>query len=238
MKDVNFSDRHPTENQHIRTRGVKMALIIHCADIGSVRRGNFGWARLEVDASVSACNTGCEIQAFADAVAADINAGHSVALGFECPLFVPVPDDPDSLTSARPGEGNRPWSAGAGAGSLATGLTETVWILDRVRRQLSAPCAVHAKWKPFQLTGGLFIWEAFVTVEAKADTHHGDAELAAWSFRESLPDPEKQNAVIVDGPVRSLIGGALLQAGWVSNIAWLAEPCVVIRVRPIIKTHR
>jgi hypothetical protein len=207
-----------------------MALIIHCADIGSVRRGNFGWARLEVDANDPVCNTGCEIQSFADAIAADINAGRGVALGFECPLFVPVPDDPDNLTSGRPGEGNRPWCAGAGAGSLATGLTETVWILDRVRRQLSALCAVHTQWKPFQLSGGLFIWEAFVTAEAKVDTHHGDAESAVWSFRESLPDPEKHNAVVCTGPVRSLIGAALLQAGWGLDLAWLAEPCVVIRV--------
>lgn len=132
-----------------------MALVVHCADIGSVRRGNFGWARLAIDACNTVCNTGCEIRKFTDAIAADLNAGHLVALGFECPLFVPVPEDPKDLTSARPGEGNRPWSAGAGAGSLATGLAETVWILDGVRRQLSRPCAVHAKWKPFQLSGGV-----------------------------------------------------------------------------------
>jgi hypothetical protein len=130
-----------------------MTLVIHCADIGSVRRGNFGWARLEVVAGDSMCTTGCEIEAFADAIAADINAGYGVALGFECPLFVPVPADPENLTLARPGEGNRSWSAGAGAASLATGLTETVWILNRVRRQLRAPCAVHGQWKPFQLRG-------------------------------------------------------------------------------------
>jgi hypothetical protein len=176
-----------------------MALVIHCADIGSIKGGNFGWARLAVDASDPVCNTGYEIQSFIDAIAADINAGHRVALGFECPLFVPVSDDPKELTSARPGEGNRAWSAAAGAASLATGLTETVWILDHVRRRLPTPCDVHADWKPFQLSGGLFIWEAFVTEKAKADTHHGDAELAVLSFRESLPDPEKQNAVVASG---------------------------------------
>jgi len=214
-----------------------MALVIHGADIGSVKGGNFGWARLAVDASDPVWNTGCEIQSFTDAIAADINAGHCVALGFECPLFVPVPDGPKDLTSARPGEGNRAWSAGAGAGSLATGLTETVWILDHVRRLLTMPCAVHAKWKPFQLSGGLFIWEAFVTEKAKADTHPGNAESAVLSFRESLPDPEKQNAVVVSGLVRSFIGGALLQAGWVSDLAWLAKPCIVVRVRPITGTR-
>jgi len=214
-----------------------MALVIHCADIGSVRRGNFGWARLGADASDTTCTRGCDITVFADNVAADLNAGHRVALGFECPLFVPIPENPNDLTSARPGEGNRPWSAGAGAASLATGLTETVWILDHIRRRLSLPCPVHSKWEAFQVKGGLFIWEAFVTDKAKADTHHGDAELAVLCFRESLPNPEKQNAVLCDGPVRSLIGAALLQAGLVSDLGWLTEQCVVLRVRPASGTH-
>jgi hypothetical protein len=119
------------------------ALIIHCADIGSVRRGNFGWARLVVDATDSACNTGFDIYSFADALAADINAGHPVAVGFECPLFVPVPDDPNDLTSARPGEGNRAWSAGAGAGSLATGLTDSLDSRTRPPTALYALCRAH-----------------------------------------------------------------------------------------------
>ncbi len=114
----------------------------------------FGWARLAIDAADRACNTGCDIHSFADAIASDINPEHRVALGFECPLFVPIPDDPEDLTSSRPGKGNRAWSVGAGAGSLATGLTETVWILDGVRRRLSTPCAVDVKWKPLQLSAG------------------------------------------------------------------------------------
>ncbi len=210
-----------------------MALVIHCADIGSICRNNFGWARLEVDQAVG-CSTGCDIQVFAKQIAMDLNAGQHVALGFECPLFVPVPDDPNGLTSARPGEGDRAWSAGAGAGSLATGLTETVWILDRVRRHLKSPCAVpvHTEWKPFESNGGLFIWEAFVTKEAKADTHHGDADLAVLSFQDSLPNPETMNAVKCDDRVRSLVGAALLQTDWVSEPAWLSKSCIVIRVQP------
>jgi hypothetical protein len=209
-----------------------MGLVLHCADIGSVARGNFGWARLAADDPSASCSTGSDIRLFADIIAADLDAGHRVAVGFECPLFVPVPDTPKGLTSARPGEADRAWSAGAGAGSLATGLTETVWILDRVRRRVRSPHAAHTRWQPFQSGGGLFLWEAFVTKAAKADTHHGDAELAVLSFRDSLPAPEAQNAIIPAGRVRSLIGAAVLQAGWASELAWLAAPCIVIRVRP------
>ena len=208
-----------------------MGLVLHCADIGSVARGNFGWARLAADDPGESCSTGNDISLFADNIAADLDAGHRVAVGFECPLFVPVPNEPKKLTSARPGENDRAWSAGAGAGSLATGLTETVWILDRIRQRVRVPHAAHTRWQPFQ-AGGLFLWEAFVTKEAKADTHPGDAELAVLSFRDSLPDPDAQNAIVPAGRVRSLIGAAVLQAGWASELAWLATPCIVIRVRP------
>ena len=180
-----------------------MPLVIHCADIGSVKNGNFGWARLAVGEANGQCTIGRDIEDFARGVAADINAGAQVALGFECPLFLPLPEDPTGLTSARPGEGDRAWSAGAGAAALATGLTETVWVLDQVKRRINVTPSVFADWPRFRdASSGLFIWEAFVTKAAKADTHHGDAELAVRSFRDNLQHLEAHNAVICEGNVR------------------------------------
>jgi hypothetical protein len=210
-----------------------MPLFIYCADIGSVRKGNFGWARLAADEPGASCTTDSSISRFAEAIAADLNSGGHVAVGFECPLFVPLPEEPEGLTSERPGEGDRAWSAGAGAGSLAAGLTETVWILDRVKRHVSVEPTVFIEWQAFRAAdGGLFIWEALVTKAAKADTHHGDAELAVMSFQQSLPNPERSNAVVVNGHVRSLFGAALLQAGFVKDLKWLSRSCLVIRVQP------
>jgi len=207
-----------------------MPIVIYCADIGSVKKGNFGWARLPVDETSAECISGHDIQAFADSIAADINSGCHVALGFECPLFVPIPDDPLDLTSARPGEGDRPWSAGGGAGSLATGLTETVWILNQVGTQVADRPEVFVEWSAFRKARrGLFVWEAFVTKETKAKTHQGDAELAVLSFRSALPDLKTHNAVVCEGTVRSLFGAALLQTGWVTELAWLAKSCTVLR---------
>lgn len=207
-------------------------LVIFCADIGSVKKGNFGWARLAVEGTHSPLSTGDDIAQFAQLIAEDLNVGNLVALGFECPLFVPITTDPNDLTSARPFEGDRPWSAGAGAGSLATGLTETQWILDHVRSELRRDVPVFLRWEPFQAADvGLFVWEAFVTKAAKATTHHGDAELAVRSFHASLPSPELQNAIVCECRIRSLIGAALLQGSWTSDIGWLQEPCLVIRVK-------
>jgi hypothetical protein len=106
--------------------GLLESLVIYCADIGSVAQGRFGWARQLVGPARARLAQGTDIRQLAEAAATDLRRGTSVALGFECPLFVPVPDDPMRLTSARRGEGNRPWSAAAGAGSLAVGLTEVV----------------------------------------------------------------------------------------------------------------
>jgi hypothetical protein len=204
-------------------------LVIHCADIGSINGGKFGWARLEAERN-NPCKTGTDIREFTSHIASDLNAGHQVAVGFECPLYVPLPEDPMALTSGRPGEGNRPWSAGAGCGSLATGLTETLWILACVFQRTTQPIAAFLDWSPFVKSGaGLFVWEAFVTRDKKAGTHHGDAEVAVRAFQEALPDPERHNAIVPQGKVRSLIGAALLQAGWSTDVTWLSKPCLVIR---------
>ena len=99
-----------------------MPLVIHCADIGSVKTGNFGWARLAVGEPNGQCRIGRDIEDFAGGVAADINARAQVALGFECPLFLPLSEDPTGLTSARPGEGDRAWECWRGRSRASDGV--------------------------------------------------------------------------------------------------------------------
>jgi len=156
-------------------------------------------------------------------------AGGKVALGFECPLWLPVADDPRELTAAREGEHNRPWSAGAGTGSLATGLTEVAWVLRRIRRE-SGDVRAFLDWKSFQAAGrGLFVWEALVTGRGKSNSHEGDARVAVEAFKNALPDPTTKNALRRPPRARSLIGAALLWAGWSEEITLLRKPCLVIR---------
>ena len=94
-------------------------LAIYCADIGSIKRGNFGWAVVHGGEQ----RGGKKIGELVEDVVGSLAAGIKVALGFECPLWVPVPDEPRGLTAGRAVDGNRAWSAGAGASALATGLT-------------------------------------------------------------------------------------------------------------------
>ncbi len=103
-------------------------------------------------------------------------------------MAVPVPgprsDEWHWLGRARTGEGNRPWSAGAGAGALATGVAQTAWILSRLHTL--APRAI-ATTQSQRFTAGeanLLLTEAFVSGTGKpvpvvAGQHIADAEAAA-----------------------------------------------------------
>jgi hypothetical protein len=81
--------------------------VIYCADIGSVPNGRFGWAWTDSNETiVESHRGGMEIADLVNAVVQDLAAGRSIALGFECPLFVPVPEEPLHLGRARLGDGN------------------------------------------------------------------------------------------------------------------------------------
>src|SRR5215218_1010569 len=182
-------------------------LAIYCADIGSMPNHRFGWACTDAAGDrVERHRGSAEIGDLVEIVAADIADGRAVALGLECPLYVPVPQQPLRLGTARIGEGNRSWSAGAGAGARATAAQP---FLD---------------WETFTRAGhGLFLWEAFVTDRAKAATHIDDATVAVTAFRDALPDVTAANAVTADRPL-SLLGTALLWSGWSDDLALLHAP--------------
>jgi len=199
------------------------SLAIVCADVGSVAKGNFAWWSTEGP-------VGYLPSELAAHVAALLNVSMPVALGFECPLFVPLADEEMALTSARPGEGGRPWSAGAGCGALTTGLVQVTWTLQRIRESLRCTPSAYLSWPRFaKAASGLFLWEAFVSGDAKSEEHARDAQAGAEAFRDSLPDPPAANAVTCGGPVHSLVGAALLRTGWTDDIAVLLEPCLVLR---------
>ncbi len=202
------------------------SLEILCADIGSVAGGKFGWAALRLPED-TVC-TGRDMAEFVSRVVEGLHRGRA-ALGFECPLFVPLADEPRDLTRARQGEGSYAWSGGAGCGALATGLVQVTWILARAREAFPVPVPAFLKWSEFeQAEKGLFLWEAFVTAGAKVASDPGDAEVAVREFSRCLGRLDEANAVR-ETHVVSLVGAALLRTGWREDIMVLQEPCVVIK---------
>ena len=107
------------------------------------------------------------------------------------------------------------------------------WILKELRDVLpdGKEPAVSVEWPLFIEYGGLFLWEAFVTGEAKMDTHPGDARTAVAAFADALPDPRPRNAIQEDS-VYSLLGAALLRAGWAVPLSVLQESVLVIAAEP------
>jgi hypothetical protein len=211
-------------------------LSVFCVDIGSIARKRLGWAAARDEGEVAGRK---DISALVDALSADLESG-PVALGFECPLWLPVPDDPDDLGRARSGEGNRPWSAGAGPAALATGLVQVSWVLGELRRRAPAADA-YLRWKEFEeAETGIFLWEALVSGSGKlavdlpeiSDPDVRDAWIAAVESEKrrvagSLGgDPEPGNRA----NALSLLGAALLRTGWSDDASLLADRCLVLEV--------
>lgn len=77
-----------------------MRLSVFCVDIGSIPKGNFGWYGVTPEP-----RSGQDPEGLVREISSELSLGHHVSLGFECPLFVPLPQDPIGLTSKRKGEG-------------------------------------------------------------------------------------------------------------------------------------
>jgi hypothetical protein len=203
-------------------------LVVFCADVGSISMGRFGWARSETPGDVDELRDTSKPSELVDAVSVELAAGRPVALGFECPLFVPVPVDEMALGRARFGEGNRSWSAGAGTGAMATGLVQAAWVLDAIHVRNSDE-HLWIDWTAFSAVGqGLFLWEAFVTAAAKGATHVDDAAIAVAAFTAALPDPAQASTVTAERPL-SLIGAAAMWSGWSSDDDVLRAAPLVVR---------
>lgn len=190
-----------------------------------MKKGNFGWYGELPGEKVRA---GTDITDFAAFISTSLQRNLKVAVGFECPLFVPIRQNPMMLTSGRNGDGSKSWSAGAGCGALATGLVETVWVLQEVLRELNRAPKPFLQWKEFQCSSsGAYFWEAFVSGKSKGANHSDDARIAVKAFKAALPSLDCANK-ISEPIVFSLIGAALLRSGWTEDSSILSSPCHVI----------
>lgn len=209
---------------------------VYVADAGSVARSNFGWVRADSAAPDATPAEGDSIERMVDGMLHDLRTGLGIALGFECPLFVPVPAEATALGKARSGEctketGNKPFTGSAGACAAMTGLVELAWALRRVHDELPS-CAGTLDWGAF--AGGradVFLWEAFVSGKEKGKSHASDASLGVRAFLASLPDPVAASRVQAVSPL-SLVGATLLWAGLTSDPRVLHQPVPVLRPIP------
>ena len=221
-------------NRKSRAAGKYEQPLVVCVDVGSIRRGRFAWAC--DDGEVSDSDSKC-IKALVDCLKATLSAGRSVALGFEAPLSFPDHDKPRLLGKARPEDGARPWSAGAGATVLPTALAQLRWILRELqptleKERVSVTFTASDLRSPMPV---LMIWEAMVTGDAKgagkttgpddADSHFHDARCAANAFarclgKDDLPPPELERVSLA-----GMLVDALKLPGQ-TDLAWIGPPIV------------
>jgi hypothetical protein len=214
-------------------------------DVGSVRRkGGFSWA--SADGSQRGQDDPSQL---GDAVVSAIDTGRQVALAFECPLSVPVPEAGGAgwayLGRARDGEGNRSWSAGAGTGALATGLVQLAWLLHYVAGRSGRE--LRATTQPNAFLGGranLLLAEAMVTSDGKpepVDGHqdHADALAAARRLEEMLLFATSGTLIsdvsCLPHQALNLAASAAMHAGVLVDPAELQQEVLVAKARPVIQ---
>jgi hypothetical protein len=205
------------------------SLQVFCADIGSIARNKFAWARRLPGEADEEVHAPASIESLAGAIVYHLERERPVALGLEMPLFVPVPAASQQLGKARPCDTNAPaWSSSVGASVLATGLPQVAWMLRHVREHLPK-ARLHFQWEPFAETQqGMLLWEAFVTREAKGATDEEDAAIGVNAFCAKLPNPGDANAKETEQPL-SLAAAAAMWARWHVPADALRSACVLVR---------
>jgi hypothetical protein len=210
--------------------------VIYACDIGSTlyqkKRGGpaFGWARLNSNEGTKSIRGSSDIQQLIEQLQLDIEAGYSVSLGFESPLFIPIPDNPEELSKKRAGDGDRSWSAPAGAAVTTLGIHQSAWILNRLHESSSCKCEFTLDWKrwpPKSYQHILFCWEAFVSGKAHSAHDMRDAATAVVFFFDNERNLQLENAVKAEKPI-SLIGAVALWSGWTSDLTYLHNSTTLV----------
>jgi hypothetical protein len=189
-------------------------------DVGKPK--NVGWASSENPTEVH----GGFDQAISR-LAAHLREEGRATIGFEAPIWTPRRANFDDFTKSRGGVERslrRAWTAPAGACVLACGLGVMPWIFERIARAApNAKATVNLdRWREH---GGLFVWEAFVTGEAKRATHGEDARAALEAFESRWPDLKSD---VTAEPAVNLAVAAGLAAGLAFDPGEIQAPSIVI----------
>lgn len=212
---------------------MKEDINVICVDVGRYsdeeRRNNFGWAYRKF--SVNNIQTGTSIYELIEIIAEIISNNSKLCLGFECPLWLPLSEDPSNLTKKRAQEGNRPWSAAAGACAMSVGIVQASWIFSKIKEKLpNKTINSYFDWNNFlNSSDGVYIWEAFVTGKAHAATHVEDAENAVKAFIKINSAKDAKSEDLIQSKNIPIIAFLLKMANWqISASEIIVTPQIVV----------
>jgi hypothetical protein len=195
---------------------------LHVAVIDIGKLTNLGWA---IEGPIIS-SSGTDIDECIEALAQAIEVG-PLALGFEAPMFVPFGRDREELDHCRVGEGDRAFSASAGACSLVKGLVIAPYILGGLRSRIETANPTF-KWHKQMVPGDLLLFEAFVTHVGPLG-HKECARLAVEKFISGMENQAELESAINEPRSMNLLGAMLLRIGWTEDLSILSEPCLVVR---------
>ncbi len=211
--------------------------VIACVDVGSPKAGSVGWAIRDKDT----VQTGQDLYGLMDALMPAIQRHRKMALGFECPLYIPLRESPKEMTKCRRGE-RLAWSTGAGATVLSIGLAQVHWVLTELIKHgmpKNRGTTQWASWSEGDST--LLLWEAYITqndgIEIPVDgirgntAHERDAAAGTWAMWHKLQREPVLSSDFGDEKVLSLIGMQLLATDQSKNTELLYAPCVVLKAK-------
>ena len=228
-------------------------IVIACVDIGSPQNGNVGYSIFYDGKPVfpsKDCSPDVEKRAdeFVLRLVQYIENNNKIALGFECPLFVPRRNDFKKLSKQREGENGRPWSAGAGGYALVVGLPMVDWFLRKLTedcRKLIVATIDSDKFIEDECAN-LFLWEAFsipnenaVVTDVNESYHDADARYAAKEFIKWLEDKSKVVTIkqVQGEECISLIGTSMLRNGLIDSTVVLGQHGFILEV-PKVKVAK
>jgi len=205
---------------------------VYCCDVGGP--SSLGWARMSIaDLGRPDVEGGRSMRGLVTAITADLEADVPVALGFECPLFMPIPSEATLLSCGREHEGNRSMFAPAGGYVALLGLHLAAWSLSQLRRPGVGICLDAGNWS-CQGTASILIWEAFVSGPAhtRDGDHRRDAATAVIEFarRYGMGPPFASDVSLrANCASLSLAACAALWAGLSADLALLRSSVFVVR---------
>jgi hypothetical protein len=220
-----------------------MGIRVVAVDIGSVGLSSkFAWAAFDAPGRDLVAD-GTDPETAVSALAFGLPAGGRAALLLEAPMSVPVPDGQPGawrrLGKSRDGEGSRPWSAGAGAAVLATGLAQGAWMLRQLATTVPG-LAATTRPQSWQRSGAqLLLAEAFITAAGKpeplpAGQDAADAAAAGLALVEVLDGSGPLTSSVRCSPQDSfnLLAAMALWAGLRIDHAELHAEVLVVAARP------
>ena len=198
-------------------------MIVYVCDVGSIAKRNFAWT-----SSARGKRGSIDINELVAEITRDIRSRNKIAIGFECPLFIPCPVASSDIGKARDCDGNKAYTSSVGASVAMTGLSQVAWILNEIHKKCPNVKATTS-WRAFTKgEADILIWEAFVTGDSKGADHIQDAYIAMKAFQ--LNQEAKERGIVDScSNTMSFAGALILWSGMASDLSLLRQPCIVIK---------